>query len=339
MKKFVLILLSIVMMLSVFQTASASKLEEDADHSTEAVNNCTDMADGTYVPASFAFSGGTGKVKITCPEITVADGKVYAHIVFSSSSYAYVKASGMICYAEIMDGKAHFTIPCELNGNNRILGLTTKMSTPHEVEYILYISMNETQSVDADSAPTLYNYELIADLTPAEAEYMRLYQYSDGIYLLEVETKQDTNENFTVSEKNLYSNPTLRYLIAPKETELPAGCENTYIILRTPIESICDGTGYSNRLDAAETTFCAENADEAEGTYAGSLESLNYKALIQNKVKLLVVNPSAQETVAEGIAERLNALNIPVLMDCSVLESSADTWDVIYKLLTCAEEG
>lgn len=42
----------------------------------------TEYADGTYVPDDFSFSGGTGKVTITCPSIVIENGVVYGNIFF-----------------------------------------------------------------------------------------------------------------------------------------------------------------------------------------------------------------------------------------------------------------
>ena len=36
------------------------------------------MQDGTHVPETFKAQGGTGKVKITCPEVTLTQGEASA---------------------------------------------------------------------------------------------------------------------------------------------------------------------------------------------------------------------------------------------------------------------
>ena len=56
------------------------------------------LADGVYTPDKFSWSGGTGKVSISCTKITVTGGQAYATIVFSSGSYGYVKANGNTYY-------------------------------------------------------------------------------------------------------------------------------------------------------------------------------------------------------------------------------------------------
>ena len=71
-----------------------SKYESDLSGSTSTVDSSTGLPDGVYTPDSFSWSGGTGRVKISCNKITVKNGQAYATIVFSSNSYAYVKANG-----------------------------------------------------------------------------------------------------------------------------------------------------------------------------------------------------------------------------------------------------
>ena len=53
------------------------------------------VQDGTYVPVTFTAKGGTGKVTITCSEVTVADGAAQAVIEFSSPHYEWVKVDGV----------------------------------------------------------------------------------------------------------------------------------------------------------------------------------------------------------------------------------------------------
>jgi hypothetical protein len=53
------------------------------------------LEDGIYVPTMFTVSGGTGKVKITCPEVALTEGAARARIEISSPHYEWVKADGV----------------------------------------------------------------------------------------------------------------------------------------------------------------------------------------------------------------------------------------------------
>ena len=125
------------------ETAGGSVAEESEDGS-----GSTGFADGTYVP-SFTFSGGSGKVKITCPKVVVKDGKGTATIVFDSSNYTYVLVGEEKYYNENSGGDSTFTIPVNINADTNISAETTAMSTPHLISYVLTVSL-DGQAVPAE---------------------------------------------------------------------------------------------------------------------------------------------------------------------------------------------
>ena len=105
--------------------------------------------DGSYVPASFQVQGGTGKVKITCPEVVLRQGRAEARIEFSSPNYEWVRADG-VQYEPENAGEddrrtSVFRIPVLLDEEMMISALTTAMSEPHEIEYTLLISVSERE--------------------------------------------------------------------------------------------------------------------------------------------------------------------------------------------------
>ena len=108
------------------------------------------LSDGTYTPTLFTVSGGTGKVTITCPEVTVSGGSAEARISFSSPHYEWVRVDGVQYDPENKEEKdrktSEFRIPVRLDEEFGITGLTTAMSEPHEIEYTLRISLTETES-------------------------------------------------------------------------------------------------------------------------------------------------------------------------------------------------
>lgn len=191
-----------------------SKYESDLSGSTSSVNSSTSLADGVYTPDKFSWSGGTGKVKISCNKVTVKNGQAYATIVFSSSSYAYVKANGRKYYGTISGNSSSFTIPVALNQNNTIIGMTTKMSADHEIQYSIYIYLAAAAKADGsgnstdsdvvigmgesnnqkldDKAPQILGLTYDSETKVEYAEYFRIYHYEDGITLLEIDMTSDT---------------------------------------------------------------------------------------------------------------------------------------------------
>ncbi|MDO5133779.1 MAG: hypothetical protein Q4D81_12495, partial [Eubacteriales bacterium] len=155
-----------------------------------AADEKTDLrpAPGTYEPAFFSFSGGSGRVTITCPEVTVGaesgknqegktegpegtetetteaaeaeDPETNAVLVFSSPHYEWVKVNGVEYLPDNAETPARetsvFTIPVLLDEEMKISALTTAMSEPHEIEYTIFISLDpekaESGRAAADSA-------------------------------------------------------------------------------------------------------------------------------------------------------------------------------------------
>ena len=199
-------------------TTPTSPSEPDTSGSTSKVDNSTTLKDGEYKPDGFTFSGGSGRVKIVCDKVIVKGGKAYAVIRFVSTSgsqteYKHVKASGGVFYPT-SDGK--FTIPVALNANNRILGMTSKMSAAHEIEYSIYVQLKKAQSAtstgsggggslsteeeekdDPDSkldktAPEILGLEFKENIKTSGARYLKLFQYDQGVVLAEVDLRRDT---------------------------------------------------------------------------------------------------------------------------------------------------
>lgn len=186
---------------------NVSKYESDTSGSTSHVDSGTTLKDGVYTPDRFTWSGGTGKVKITCNKVTIQNGQAYATLVFSSDHYQYVKANGNKYYTTKGGGSATVVIPVALNQNNKIIGMTDKMSVAHEIEYTIFIylaaanggtstngtdiSTSSNQKLD-EKAPEIIGLEYQSETKLDYAEYFKIYHYDQGIVLLEIDMTKDT---------------------------------------------------------------------------------------------------------------------------------------------------
>ena len=96
------------------------------------------LADGTYTIA-VTLEGGSGKANIQSPcTLTVADGKMTATIGWSSPNYDYMLVDGEKYLPVNTDGNSTFEIPvAALDTPLAVVGDTTAMSTPHEIDYTL----------------------------------------------------------------------------------------------------------------------------------------------------------------------------------------------------------
>ncbi len=117
---------------------------------------CKAPEKGEFAPGSFSFSGGTGRVQISCESVKLDHGRYSAVIVFSSPHYSYVKVNDVKYEGSYTPDTSSFEIPVEVDQEFPVIGCTTAMSVPHEVEYRLLISLNtDTAALGAASGGSL----------------------------------------------------------------------------------------------------------------------------------------------------------------------------------------
>ena len=411
-----------------------SKYESDLSGGTSKVDSATTLADGVYTPDGFSFSGGSGKVTISCSKITVTNGQAYATIAFSSPYYGYVKANGNKYMANVSGGSSIFTIPVELNKNNTIIGMTTRMSVAHEISYNIFISLaaakkggstsSSTGFVKADgttstistdnskldtTAPEIMGLEYKAETKLAYAEYFKMYHYDEGITLLEIDMTKDTErdpekqtgddkkaedtdtaaaedtaaatdeeeaaaasdskktstekaKDLTEKTKELYEGNVVKYLIVPKDVEIPAGLDKDMIVIQLPVEKAYVASEdalklLDEQLDAAESIKAvgmeqkdceieniAKAMEDKKISFDGAFDDLDYKALVKDEIDFAILpseflpgnakdekadeDKTPEELLKEenerlsDTAERLATLTIPMLVDRSADEKT-----------------
>ena len=96
------------------------------------------LADGTYT-VEVGFAGGSGKAYVQTPcTLSIADGKATATIVWSSSKYDYMLVDDVKYDVLSTENGSTFEIPvAAFDTDLAVIGDTTAMSTPHEIEYTL----------------------------------------------------------------------------------------------------------------------------------------------------------------------------------------------------------
>ena len=181
-----------------------------------AVDSSTTLKDGTYTPDSFSWSGGTGKLSISCTSVEVRNGQAYATIVFSSTKVDQLKASGGLYYKQ-GGGNSTFTIPVNLNTNNTIVARTTAMSQPHWIEYTIYVGLGEGEGQAekakeakkaaaeakvkmSEEAPTIIGLDAKdAKSTVEYSKYFKIFEYDHGVKMLSIDItdKTELKEEYT----------------------------------------------------------------------------------------------------------------------------------------------
>lgn len=105
------------------------------------------LADGTY-SVDVTLDGGSGKASVESPaQLTVQDGVCTVRLVWSSSKYDYMKVNDVKYDPVTLEGGSTFEIPVDgFDYRMPVLADTTAMSTPHEIEYTIYLDSATIQA-------------------------------------------------------------------------------------------------------------------------------------------------------------------------------------------------
>ena len=139
MKKLIVLLMSAVMILSSMSLTAFA----DETSAEEKPTAGTLIPYGLYEPSEFAFEGGTGRVKLTCPRVHVTN-KVYADITFSSKNYIRAEVDG-VTYLPVVDEEAKtstFTVPVNIYGSTVVSGTTVAMGNESTIDYTCTVRLD-----------------------------------------------------------------------------------------------------------------------------------------------------------------------------------------------------
>lgn len=327
-----------------------SKYESDTSGSTKAVNSKTKLKDGVYKPDKFSWSGGSGRVNITCDKVTIKNGQALATIVFSSSAYQYVKANGKKYLPTHTGGKSIFVIPVELNKNNSIIGMTTKMSTAHEITYsiLVYLSAADEAgdgSVSADGsssgrnfgsnekldekAPDIIGLEYKSETKLDYAKYFKIYHYDKDVTLLEIDMTKDTDKD---PEK-------LKEETATKDSE------------KTSTKTDSKKNNKNGKKKAVKIAIKRDNEDSKKSDTQSITYNDEGEAVVQtqeeiiadlykaNVVKYLIVPEDSDVELPVGIEKEMIVIHLPVKHAYVDSEESLNTMDDLKLLKKIAAVG
>ncbi len=330
---------------------------------------------GSFKPGSFSFEGGSGRISIECDEVTLRDGSTEALIVFSSPNYAYVKENGIKYEGSYTEKSSAFRIPVVLDNKFKIIGCTTAMSTPHEVEYELFISLNGQSAGDAagnddlshgagkkdavlagtessngneadtadlkrgfsdSDAPRIEGLDLERSLDPKYAECFDVFYYSEDYRVIAAADGE-------------------RYLIIPKDKDVPRGLPDDITVIHEPENIYLAATAAMSLFSALD----AEDRIKFSGTdvngwyidppkdalkngrmvFAGKYSAPDYEMLLSSGCDLAV--ESTMILHSPEIKEQLKRLGIPVFTDYSSYEKTAagkEEWIFAYAAMLGMEE-
>ena len=176
MKKLIMLVTVITLAALVLTACGGGKKQEETTAATEAAadagtagtEDTTDaeekLEDGTF-KVEVTMEGGTGKASIKSPAtVVVKGGEATAVIIWSSDKYDYMLVDGKKYEPITTEGGSTFKIPVlAFDEPFTVVGDTTAMSTPHEVEYTLTFDSAGLKESTAD-----LDAELAADKEAAE---------------------------------------------------------------------------------------------------------------------------------------------------------------------------
>ncbi len=288
------------------------------------------LSDGTYT-VDIAMEGGSGRASIESPAaLEVKDGEMFATIIWSSSNYDYmiVDEEKYLNENEDVDGNSTFTIPVSaLDTEITVIGNTTAMSTPHEIEYTLTFTLTEADFSELKKT---------GDVEIAYSTQLQIEKY--GIYSL-----------VTIVSDG-------RYLLVPKTAQVPVNIPEDVTVIRTPIEKgylaatsamdLINEIGALSSLRFSGTKadgWYIEDAREAmekeELLYAGKYNIPDYEQLLSESCDLAIESTMIYHN--PEVKDKLIDLGIPVLVERSSYENhplGRLEWIKLYGALFDKEE-
>lgn len=325
------------------------------------------LADGEY-QVEVMLSGGSGKASIESPaKLTVENGEMKAELVWSSSSYTYMKMEDITYYPVSAEGSSVFIVPVTaFDEEIPFVAETTAMSTPHEIEYS--IIFHKTDSGEAETAVQAAGGEIQGDNSAGDAAEGQNVRIEGLSYTHSMELSYATGFSVDYYEGG-YALITIsdgaHFLVVPENQELPetvkmtdsiTGKDAAVVILRQPVSNIyLAATSAMNLFDSMDglsaVTMTGTNADgwyienakkaveNGDIVYAGKYNEPDYEMILAKGCELAV--ESTMISHAPEVREKLEELGIPVLVDWSSYEThplGRSEWIKLYGVLLGKEE-
>lgn len=294
------------------------------------------IADGNY-SCQVQLTGGSGRASVTSPaQVSVTGDDKYVELIWSSSNYDYMIVDDVRYDNEAeVDENSVFTIPFEeFDEPFTVIGDTTAMSTPHEIEYELTVSAPGEDAPIADSASD-------ADLEGISEEYdLGNLTYDSSLEL--TYAKEYSVDYYKDDLGNTYAfitvGDSLQYFLkgmgcSTKDLEgisdnvvLLDDIDNTYLVSTSVMDLIVgiDALDYIKFSGTKEDDWYIDEAASAMEQslieYAGKYSAPDYELLLTDGCNFAIENTMIYHN--PEVKEKLEELNIPVMVERSSYESN-----------------
>ena len=295
----------------------------------------TAIEDGEYY-CQVSLEGGSGKASVESPAKVWVSGETYTvKLVWSSIYYDYMLVDGARYDNEAAPGdNSVFTIPfSRFNTSFSVIGDTTAMSTPHEIEYELTVYAPEYDGVEENTTATseatvdntydLGGLELVDSL---ELQYAT--QFSVDFY-------EDAEANSYKFIK-IGNNESPQFILVGDTKNKPEGIsenityindvDKTYLVSTSVMDLLVtidalDSVKFSG-TDSKDWYIpeAKEKISSGNILYAGKYSAPDYELLISKECNLAIENTMIYHN--PDVKEKLESLGIPVIVERSSYEEN-----------------
>ena len=295
---------------------------------------------GTY-SCDVLLTGGSGKATVESPaEVVVAEEGMTVRLVWSSSNYDYMLVDDVRYDNEAsVNENSVFTIPfTDFDTAFSVIGDTTAMSTPHEIDYeitVYYPGETKEDMAEGDEVSATANTEAtkvsLGNLK-LENSYSLEYakEYSIDFYI-------DDNDN-RYAFITIGSSGEKQYFLKPltegaREVEglsdnvvFLSDIDKTYLVSTSVMDMISniDALGFialsgtkEKDWDIAEAKKAMNNGDIL---YAGKYSAPDYELLVASGCNFAIENTMIYHN--PEVKEKLEEINIPVMVERSSYETN-----------------
>ena len=310
---------------------------------------------------SISFEGGTGKSYIESPvEVSFEGDEITACFVWSSKNYDYMIVDDVRYDNENEGGPSTFHVKVKsLDEPLTVIGDTTAMSKPHEIEYtITWLeeipegeingdgkaaeeTSDKTYNIESDTSSDFEAVEFdgltpIAEEKLSYAECFRIVDYKD-FKLVQIKN----SGNFVVLDEGAEAPE----VISGDAVILRKPLDKTYLVSSSVMDFIRELNATDNiRLSGTESDewYISEAAVAMESgamLYAGKFSAPDYELILSEGCNLAIENTMIYHN--PEVKEKLEDLGIPVMVETSSYEShplGRLEWIKLYGILYDREE-
>ncbi len=316
-------------------------------------NNTTEYSDGSY-KCEVNLEGGSGRATITSPaDVNIENGEKYLTVEWSSPNYDYMLKDAVRFenIASVGDN-SRFVIPFDhFDESFEVVGDTTAMSTPHEVDYVITVSSPGVNKSNEDKTQTKVGTTRVIkpdlsklkhtksmELSYATQFCVDYYEYKD--YKCSVITigSDQSAQYFMLGDEECFKQ------VSGSIAFLPA-VDNTYLVSTSVMDLIVEIDALENiRLSGSDiNNWYIDEAKTAlrdkKMLFAGKYSLPNYELLLEENCNLAIENTMIYHN--PEVKEKLEEIGIPVLVERSSYESDPLgrlEWIKLYGLLYGKED-